>query len=61
MSTHTSHHHHHHQHRDGASLFKQRSLRAIERNKQIQKGLFYTLVAIAILMAIAVVVLYRMD
>lgn len=49
------HHHHHHHKKDGASLFKQRSLRAIETRKKVEKALKVTLVIIAILMGLAVI------
>ena len=49
------HHHHHHHKKDGASLFKQRSLKAIETRKKIEKFLKIALVALAILMGLAVV------
>ena len=50
-----NHHHHHHHKKDGASLFKQRSLRAIETRKKVEKILKVTLVIIAILMGLAVI------
>ena len=49
------HHHHHHHKKDGASLFKQRSLRAIETRKKVEKLLKVTLIVLAILMGLAVV------
>ena len=49
------HHHHHHHKKDGASLFKQRSLKAIETRKKVEKLLKITLVALAILMGLAVI------
>ena len=53
------HHHHHHQHKkDGASLFKQRSLNGIQRRKLIEKVLKICLIIVAIIMAIAVVLVY---
>ncbi|MCR5574219.1 MAG: hypothetical protein K6F78_05295 [Bacteroidaceae bacterium] len=61
-SKNTEHHHHHHHHKkDGASLFKQRSLASIERKKMIEKVLKITLIVIAILMAIAVVFVYTVG
>lgn len=56
---HSSKHHHHHM--DGASKFKRKSLLAIERRKKLSKWLFWALVVIAILMAIAVVYVYKAD
>ena len=49
------HHHHHHHKKDGASLFKQRSLRAIETRKKVEKLLKITLIVLAILMGLAVI------
>jgi len=57
---HTHHHHHHHK-KDGATLFKQKSLAAIERRKLVEKILKMTLVAVAVLMAIAVVLVYTVG
>ena len=45
---------------DGASMFKHKQLQAIKRRKIITKWAFRALVAIAIIMAIAVIVVYRM-
>ena len=52
------HHHHHHHKQDGASLFKQRSLASIKRKKIIEKVLKIALIIIALIMAIAVVLVY---
>lgn len=52
-----SHHHHHHK-PDDASVFKQKSLSAIQRRKLIEKVLKIATVIIAILMAIAVILVY---
>lgn len=52
---------HHHHHRDGASLFKQQSLASIQRKKIIEKVLKMALTIIAILMAIAVVLVYTIG
>lgn len=52
------HHHHHHHKKDGASLFKQKSLNGIKRRKLIEKVLKIAMVIVAILMAIAVVLVY---
>lgn len=49
------HHHHHHHKKDGASLFKQRSLQAIETRKRVEKVLKVSLVVLGIVMALAVV------
>lgn len=55
MSEEHHHHHHHHHKKDGASLFKQRSLQAIETRKKVEKLLKIGLVTLAIIMALAVV------
>lgn len=56
-SGHQHHHHHHHHKKDGASIFKARSLAAIERRKLIAKWLYRLLVAIAIILVIVIFVL----
>ena len=59
--THHSHHHHHHHHsHDDSYVQSHRALSSIERRKLIGKWLFRVLCVVAILMAIAVVVVYRM-
>ena len=58
---HSHHHHHHHHKKDGSSLFKQKSLAAIQRRKLIEKVLKISLVTIAILMAIAVIFAYTIG
>ena len=52
------HHHHHHHKKDGASLFKQKSLAGIQRRKLIEKVLKIAMIILAIIMAIAVVLVY---
>ena len=54
-------HHHHHHKKDGSSLFKQKSLAAIQRRKVIEKYLKIALIIIAILMALAVVAVYTIG
>ncbi len=51
-------HHHHHHHRDGATMFKQRQLAALERNKKIQKWLKFSLCVIAIVLFLVMVYVY---
>lgn len=59
---HTHHHHHHHHHKmDGASKFKFKSLRAIERNKAISKWSFRVLLLVALLMILAVMTVYMVE
>ena len=61
-TNHSEHHHHHHHHKkDGATLFKQKSLAMIERKKLIEKILKISMVILAIVMAIAVVVVYTIG
>ena len=55
-----SHHHHHHRHEDEATKFKRRSLMAIEMRKKIAKWTFRALCVIAVIMAIAVVIVYML-
>jgi hypothetical protein len=60
MSDEHTHHHHHHK-KDGSSLFKQKSLAAIQRRKFLEKLLRISLVALAILMAILVFLAYTIG
>ena len=53
--------HHHHHKKDGSSLFKQKSLAAIQRRMVIEKYLKIALIIIAILMALAVVAVYTIG
>ena len=59
----SSHHHHHHHHHkmDGASRFKRKSLLAMERRKKIEKWLFRSLLAFAIILGAVVVLTYMID
>ena len=57
----SEHHHHHHHKKDGSSRFKQNSLAAIQRRKLIEKILKISLVILAIIMAIAVVLVYTIG
>ncbi|MBP3251838.1 MAG: hypothetical protein J6M25_04205 [Prevotella sp.] len=58
---HQHHHHHHHHKMDGASRFKRESLLANERRKKLAKWGYAALWVVAIIMAIAVVVVYTID
>ena len=54
-------HHHHHRHRhhqDSATIFKERSLRAIVVKKMIEKWLKIFLTVVAALMMLAVIFVY---
>ena len=53
--------HHHHHEPDDASLFKQRSLSQIQLKKTLEKVLKMALTIIAILMAIAVILVYTIG
>ena len=53
------HHHHHHHRKDGATRFKERSLRAIELQKIFEKWLKILLIIVACLMVIAVIAVYK--
>jgi len=58
---HHHHHHHHHHKKDGASIFKERSLANIHRKKLIEKVLKIALIIVAIFMALAVVFVYTIG
>ncbi len=54
------HHHHHRTHRrDSASIFKEKSLRAIKTRKMVEKYIKVALLVVAVLMALAVVFVYK--
>ncbi len=55
------HHHHHHHKKDGASLFKQKSLAAIERRKLIEKIVKIAAIVLAIFMVILVGLAYTLG
>ncbi len=57
----SSHHHHHHHKKDSASIFKERSLRAITRNRLIEKWFRIALIALAVIMAVLVVAAYTIG
>ena len=57
MAEHEHHHHHHHR-KDGSSRFKEKSLNAIESRKKMEKIIKTVLTVIAIIMGLAVMVLY---
>ena len=59
-SNHTHHHHHHHR-IDGASKFKRDSLLALHRRKVIEKWLWRSMIVIAVMMAIAVIIVYTIG
>lgn len=53
------HHHHHRHHKDDATRFKERSLNAIALRRKLEKWGKIALLIVAIIMIIAVVVVYR--
>jgi hypothetical protein len=53
------HHHHHHHRKDSATRFKERSLNAIVLRRKLEKWGKIALLIVAIIMVIAVVVVYR--
>lgn len=53
------HHHHHHHRKDSATRFKERSLNAIVLRRKLEKWGKIVLLIVAIIMVIAVVVVYR--
>ena len=63
MSEHKHHHRHHrnNQKKDDATLFKKRSLASLENKKKIAKWLFRALCVVAIIMFIAVLVVYNLN
>ena len=61
MSEHQHHHHHHHHKEDDASRFKRKSLLSIRRRKIIEKYAFWALCILAVLMAIATIVVYKLT
>lgn len=54
------HHHHHHHKPDSATLFKRKSLAWIKRRKVIERVLKKALFVIAVIMVIAVIVVYTL-
>ena len=55
----SEHHHHHHHRKDSATRFKERSLNAIVLRRKLEKWGKIVLLIVAIIMVIAVVVVYR--
>lgn len=52
------HHHHHHHRKDSATVFKERSLRAIRVRRMIEKWLKIALVVVAVIMVLLVIAAY---
>jgi len=57
----SEHHHHHKRHRDEASVFRDKTLRWIERRKIFLKVLKIVVVGLAIVMAILVLLAYSIG
>ena len=57
----SEHHYHSHHHRDGASLFKEKSLKAIKQRHKLEKWLKIIMTFIAAIMVLAVVVVYVLE
>ena len=55
------HHHHHRHHRDSASIFKEKSLRAIELRRLFEKYLKIVVVTLAIVMVALVIFAYTLG
>ena len=53
------HHHHHHHHKDDATRFKERSLNAIALRRKLENWGKIALLIVAIIMMVAVIVVYR--
>ena len=54
----SEHHHHQHRKKDGASLFKEKSLRRIKMRKSIEKWTKKGLIVLAVIMFIALLLSY---
>lgn len=59
------HHHHHHKHHhhkhDGASRWKRKSLLSIERRKTFLKWFYRFLIVVAVILFIAVIIVYSIN
>ena len=55
------HHHHHRRHKDSASIFKEKSLRAIELRRLFEKYLKIVVVILAIVMVALVIFAYTLG
>jgi len=55
------HHHHHHHKKDSATIFKERSLRAIELRRLFEKWLKIIVMLLALVMVILVVLAYTLG
>jgi len=58
----TEHHHHKHHHKqDGASRWKHKSLLSIQRRKTFLNWLYWSLIVLAVILFIAVIVVYSIN
>ena len=55
------HHHHHHHRKDDATRFKERSLNSIALRRKLEKCGKIALLIVAIIMMVAVIVVYRIG
>ena len=55
------HHHHHRRHKDSASIFKEKSLRAIELRRLFEKYLKIAVVILAVVMVALVIFAYTLG
>ena len=55
------HHHHHHHRKDSATIFKEKSLRAIELRRFFEKWLKIFVMAIAAIMVILLILAYTIG
>ena len=55
------HHHHHRHHKDSSSIFKEKSLRAIELRRLFEKYLKIVVVILAIVMVALVIFAYTLG
>ena len=60
MSEQKHQHHHHHHKKDFATLFKEQNLRSIRINRLVDKWLKRIMLVIAIIMALAVLYVYKL-
>ena len=59
MSEH--HHHHHHHRKDSATIFKEKSLQAIELRRLLEKWLKIAVIVLAIVMVILLILAYTIG
>ena len=60
--TEQQHHHHHHRHKkDGATLFKERTLNSIVFRKRLEKVLKIVLIVLAVIMGLGVIAAYTIG